>query len=135
MEFKLLETEQPKLDLEKPELVQELIPKKEEESIPKEFHWILHLKRIQKRLFEEEGRTVIFTYGYMEQGEMVFYDDPKPVMDSEHQSWVPGEPNRVRMLEHVPGVGTVVRRTFEGVSRIDPDIDTAERIWGLFGSF
>ena len=93
------------------------------EKIPQDQQWVLQLFLEQKQKFAK-GKAIIYEFGYMEHGEMVWVDHVKRHIDSKQQSEVPIVPQKYRVIEHVPGRG-LVSTEHEGVRNIDPDIKTA----------
>ena len=95
-------------------------------TIPKEFHWLLQLKRLKEKGF-------LFEFEYIRNGRWERTNHLKYFeLDSEGQSYVPVRPDRIRVLRHVPGKGLVVFRILESRRLdMDPDVDTAMAIWEL----
>jgi len=95
-------------------------------KIPKEFHWLLQLKKLAQKGY-------VFKFCYFVNGKLEECDRLKYFeVDSEGQSYVPIRPDVVKVFDYKVGEGFVeVARFVDRKGLLDPDVDTATRIFDL----
>ncbi|MFQ6020813.1 MAG: hypothetical protein ACE5J4_02230, partial [Candidatus Aenigmatarchaeota archaeon] len=95
-------------------------------KIPKEFQWLVHLKKLKDR-----GYILKFVYnnnGKEEEFNKLKYYQ----VDSKSQSFIPIRPKFVRVLQYKKGKGFVEVAQLSGRRNfLDPDVDTVMKIWDV----
>ena len=95
------------------ERVIELREAKITEIIPKELHWVFHLRR--------KGYALKFWYGNESHYNLMYWH-----LDSEKQSYIPQIPDRVEVFKFKPGKGWIkVRELRRSELLVDPPIEVA----------
>ncbi|MHA1832502.1 MAG: hypothetical protein ACTSV7_00805 [Candidatus Baldrarchaeia archaeon] len=115
-------------DIENKDNFQKQVEKLQTEQlqIPKEFQWLLQLQRLK-----DMGLLLKFFYdnnGKIEEYDHLHYFE----VDSEGQSFVPVMPTYIKVYKYVSGKGFVEVAHLSGERGfLDPDVDTAMRIWNI----